>query len=367
MAHISINDVHKSYGRTEVVHGIDLEIDKGRLTVLLGPSGCGKSTLLRMIAGLEEITAGEIAIDGVVVNETAASLRGCAMVFQNYALYPHQTVYKNLAFPLRMAGIERAVVRERVLATAQMLEIDQLLDRLPRDLSGGQRQRVAMGRAMIREPKVYLFDEPLSNLDAELRVRMRLEIARLQRTLQATMVFVTHDQIEAMTLAHKIVVMRDGVIEQAGAPLDVYDRPANRFVAGFVGTPAMNFLDVAAVEANGEATHLRLADDTALTVAARLPQKPASVGVRPEHLRFVRGDGDHGGIELPLGALEIIGTEHLGDRSYTHIAAPFGEVTVLSAERDSVSTDGGLRLGIAPEGLRFFDDAGVALPDGAGA
>ncbi len=361
MTQVSIRDVRKSFGRIEVIHGIDLEIEQGRMTVLLGPSGCGKSTLLRMIAGLEEITTGEIAIDGQVVNETAASARGCAMVFQNYALYPHQTVYKNLAFPLRMAGHDRTFVAERVKATARMLQLETLLDRLPRDLSGGQRQRVAMGRAMIREPKVYLFDEPLSNLDAELRVRMRLEIARLQQTLSATMVFVTHDQVEAMTLAHKIVVMRDGIIEQTGSPLDVYDHPANQFVAGFVGTPAMNFLDVESAETNGAETQLRLAGGTDLTVPQRLADHPARVGVRPEHLQLMRDAAPTQEVELPLPSYDVIGTEHLGDRSYTHIRTPFGELTVLSSERDPIGTPADLRLAIQAAGLRYFDGSGKAI------
>jgi sn-glycerol 3-phosphate transport system ATP-binding protein len=246
MADIDIRKVRKTYGRTEVVKGIDLSIASGEFMVVLGPSGCGKSTLLRMIAGLEEISSGEIAIGGNVVNRLEPRERGCAMVFQNYALYPHMTVAENIGYALKVAGLGRAERAERVRAVARTVGLEDFLDRRPGQLSGGQRQRVAMGRAMIREPKVFLFDEPLSNLDAKLRVQMRIEIRKLHNRLRTTSVFVTHDQVEAMTLADRLVVMNGGVIEQIGTPEQVYRAPASRFVAGFVGSPAMNLLDVVA-------------------------------------------------------------------------------------------------------------------------
>ena len=242
MADIAIRGVRKSFGHSEIVHGIDLDIADGEFVVILGPSGCGKSTLLRLIAGLEQITAGEIAIGGKVVNKLEPRERGCAMVFQNYALYPHMTVSENIGYALKVAGVKRAERRRRIAEVAGILGVEELLDRKPSALSGGQRQRVAMGRAMIREPRVFLFDEPLSNLDAKLRVQMRVEIRRLHRRLKATSIFVTHDQIEAMTLADRLVVMNRGRIEQVGAPAEVYRRPASRFVAGFIGSPPMNFL-----------------------------------------------------------------------------------------------------------------------------
>ena len=242
MASVEVRNIYKSFGPVEVIHGIDVEIADKELVVLVGPSGCGKSTLLRMIAGLEDITAGEVAIEDKVVNRVAAKDRNIAMVFQSYALYPHMTVYRNMSFGLRMRKIPRDEQGRRIKWAAETLELTDYLKRYPRQLSGGQRQRVAMGRALVREPIVFLFDEPLSNLDAQLRVQMRTEIRELHQRLQTTMIYVTHDQVEAMTLADRIVVMRDGYIEQTGAPEHVYDRPANTFVAGFIGSPAMNML-----------------------------------------------------------------------------------------------------------------------------
>ena len=242
MANVSIRNVRKSFGSTEVLHGVSVEIEDGEFVILVGPSGCGKSTLLRMIAGLENITAGEIAIGGRVVNNVAPKERDIAMVFQNYALYPHMTVRDNMAFSLLLAKVPKAMIDQQVQRAAQILGLTQYLNRYPRQLSGGQRQRVAMGRAIVRDPQVFLFDEPLSNLDAKLRVAMRAEIKELHQRLATTTVYVTHDQIEAMTMADKIVVMNGGNVEQIGAPLELYDRPANLFVAGFIGSPAMNFL-----------------------------------------------------------------------------------------------------------------------------
>ena len=271
MANLTIRDATKSYGATQVIHGIDLDIEDGEFVVFVGPSGCGKSTLLRMIAGLEEITSGEVSIGGEVVNEIAPSKRGVAMVFQTYALYPHMNVFKNMAFGLRQAKMPEDEIKKRVNAAADILQITDYLDRTPRALSGGQRQRVAIGRAIVREPEVFLFDEPLSNLDAALRVQTRLEIARLHKRLGTTMIYVTHDQVEAMTLADKIVVLRDGIIEQVGSPVDLYENPDNMFVAGFIGSPKMNFFSEGAL-AKG------------ITTVAKGAAKNDIVGIRPEHL-----------------------------------------------------------------------------------
>ncbi len=358
MSEVEIREVGKRFGRVEVIHGIDLTIRESELTVLLGPSGCGKSTLLRMIAGLEEISRGEIAIDGEVVNDLEPVERGCAMVFQNYALYPHQTVRRNMAFPLKMARLPKAEIARRVAATAKLLQLEELLDRLPRDLSGGQRQRVAMGRAMIREPRIFLFDEPLSNLDAELRVRMRLEISRLQQDLRATMVFVTHDQVEAMTLAHRIVVMRAGLVEQVGTPLEVYKRPANRFVAGFIGSPAMNFIEVREVRSDGPASRVTLADGSTLE-AGRVPAETTAVGIRPEHIRLAAGG--QASLRFAPGRHRSIGAEHLGDRSYRYLGLPFGELTMLAAEDETIDESEPLELDVDTSRLHCFAGDGRRL------
>ena len=282
MAEIAIKGVGKSYGKTEVIHGVDLAIRDGEFVVILGPSGCGKSTLLRMIAGLEAITRGAIAIAGEVVNDKEPRERGCAMVFQNYALYPHFTVAENIGYALKVAGLPKAERQERVRKVARSLGIEEYLDRKPGQLSGGQRQRVAMGRAMIREPKVFLFDEPLSNLDAKLRVQMRLEIRKLHQRLGATSVFVTHDQVEAMTLADRIVVMNKGLIEQIGTPTEIYERPATLFVAGFIGSPPMNLIE-ASVRARGEAAAGGLVLPTRALGGAEAGAAVV-LGVRPEEV-----------------------------------------------------------------------------------
>ena len=356
MSQVTLTNVFKRYGAVEVLHGINLEIAANQLTVLLGPSGCGKSTLLRMIAGLEDITAGDLAIGGRIVNDVDPSKRGCAMVFQNYALYPHQTVYKNIAFPLKMKGEAKSEIDRKVRETARMLELDELLDRLPRDLSGGQRQRVAMGRAMIRHPQVYLFDEPLSNLDAELRVKMRLEISRLQKELGATMIFVTHDQVEAMTLADRIVILNKGHVQQAGAPLDIYNRPANRFVAAFIGSPAMNFLPIEKTRHDNGRSLLSFAGGYDLAVDFHVPDTARTLGVRPEHVA-VGGRG----LSIAPGDFRELGAEHLGDRAYHYIKLPMGDMTVLEAEGQVIHPDSELRLGMRPDRLQFFDEAGRAM------
>src|SRR5512147_1847271 len=288
MAAVALRGVHKSFGSTAVVHGVEFGIEDGEFCVLVGPSGCGKSTLLRMIAGLEEISGGEISIGGRVVNDIAPKERDIAMVFQNYALYPHMTVRDNMAFSLKLANVPKAQMDQRVADAAGILGLHEYLDRYPRQLSGGQRQRVAMGRAIVRRPQVFLFDEPLSNLDAKLRVQMRTEIARLHQRLRTTVIYVTHDQTEAMTLADRIVVMHQGVVQQEGAPLDLYDRPRNRFVAGFLGSPAMNFLP-GSVATDGEVVRARAAGlVVALPAAgsAHLRERAgqdATLGIRPEH------------------------------------------------------------------------------------
>ncbi|MGL3605889.1 ABC transporter ATP-binding protein [Rhizobium sp. G187] len=293
MTSVVLKDIRKAYGQVKVIHGVDLEIKKGEFVVFVGPSGCGKSTLLRMIAGLEEISGGELWIDGQLVNDVPPSRRGIAMVFQSYALYPHMTVYDNMAFGMRIAGESKEEIDRRVRSAAAILQLDPYLDRLPKALSGGQRQRVAIGRAICRDPKVFLFDEPLSNLDAALRVATRIEIAKLNETMpDTTMIYVTHDQVEAMTLADRIVVLSAGRIEQVGPPLELYERPANLFVAQFIGSPAMNIMP-ATITATGAATTIKLRDGSEVSVdlatAATEQGKAASFGVRPEDLAIATG------------------------------------------------------------------------------
>ncbi len=342
MAELSLRGIVKRFGSFEVVHGIDLDIQHGEFVVFVGPSGCGKSTLLRMIAGLEEISAGEFCIDGVRVNEVAPAKREIAMVFQSYALYPHMSVYDNLAFGLQTAGEKKDVIDKRVQHAAKMLKIETYLQRKPKALSGGQRQRVAIGRAIVREPKLFLFDEPLSNLDAELRVQMRVELSKLHVELGTTMIYVTHDQVEAMTMADRIVVLRDGKIEQAGSPLDLYNRPANRFVAGFIGSPKMNFLEGVPVTRTAAGVDVRLHGGEIVSVPlsyAAADGAPISVGIRPEHIELV-GQGlpmqvalteQLGGNTVLYGSLsaqqplvvQVVGQSHIkrGDSVHVHLPA----------------------------------------------
>ena len=305
MASLTLRDVRKAYEQLEVIHGVDLDIKDGEFVVFVGPSGCGKSTLLRMIAGLEEISGGSISIGDTEVNEVAASKRGVAMVFQTYALYPHMTVYKNMAFGLKQAKTPADEIDRRVRAAAEILQITDYLDRSPRHLSGGQRQRVAIGRAIVRDPKVFLFDEPLSNLDAALRVQTRLEIARLHERLKTTMIYVTHDQVEAMTLADKIVVLRDGIIEQVGSPIELYERPANAFVAQFIGSPKMNFLEKEIAVSAGWLT--------------KNNQSVARVGVRSEHLEHDPNGTDG----------NVYHIEYLGGQTITHVKLEKGSAITL--------------------------------------
>ncbi|MGA7682841.1 MAG: sn-glycerol-3-phosphate ABC transporter ATP-binding protein UgpC, partial [Pseudolabrys sp.] len=305
MASVAIRDVKKAFGATSVIHGVDISIRDGEFVVLVGPSGCGKSTLLRMIAGLENITAGEIRIGDRVVNNVPPKERDVAMVFQNYALYPHMTVAANMAFSMKLRGAPQSEIEERVNRAATILGLSQLLGRYPRQLSGGQRQRVAMGRAIVRDPQVFLFDEPLSNLDAKLRVQMRTEIKELHQRLKTTTIYVTHDQIEAMTMADKIVVMHDGRVEQIGAPLELYDRPDNLFVAGFIGSPAMNMIK-GRIRVNGTASFEGPAGVTFSLAAPGSGNdgRPAVYGVRPEH--FSLSDD---GAEAEVQVIEPTGSE----------------------------------------------------------
>ncbi len=347
MADIQIRAVRKSYGKTPTLHGIDLSFDSGEFVVILGPSGCGKSTLLRMIAGLEDITAGEIAIDGRVVNKLEPRERGCAMVFQNYALYPHMTVAGNIGYALKVAGVAKAERERRIAETAKIVGLQDYLERRPAALSGGQRQRVAMARAIIREPKVFLFDEPLSNLDAKLRVTMRAEIRKLHQRLSATSVFVTHDQVEAMTLADRLVVMNRGHVEQVGRPLDIYHRPASTFVASFIGAPAMNLfttrieVETATVRLDGAA----IAIDP--LVAHALRGREVIVGIRPEQCRLTtEGKG------LPA---RIDFVEELGVGRVIHCEIAGEAFAAAVAEDADVSAGDTVWLSLPPEQLHFFD------------
>ncbi|HLI11833.1 MAG TPA: sn-glycerol-3-phosphate ABC transporter ATP-binding protein UgpC [Alphaproteobacteria bacterium] len=307
MASVELRSVRKSFGATEIIHGVSIDIGDGEFVVLVGPSGCGKSTLLRMIAGLEEITGGQIAIGGRVVNTLPPKSRDIAMVFQNYALYPHMSVFDNMAFSLKLAKMPRAEIEAKVRRAAEILGLVAYLDRYPRQLSGGQRQRVAMGRAIVRDPQVFLFDEPLSNLDAKLRVQMRSEIKELHQRLRSTSIYVTHDQIEAMTMGDRIVVMRDGVVEQIGSPLDLYDRPVNPFVAGFIGSPAMNFIEG---EFGGNGGAAVMASDGTLLPAPVKGEGGRKViyGVRPEHFSLADASG---GIGAEVVLVEPTGAETL--------------------------------------------------------
>jgi len=325
MASVTIQSVRKNFGETPVLHGVDIDIADGSFTVLVGPSGCGKSTLLRMIAGLEEITSGEIRIGAKRVNDVPPKERDIAMVFQNYALYPHMTVRQNLAFSLMLAKKDKATVDAKVGRAAEILALSALMDRYPRQLSGGQRQRVAMGRAIVRDPQVFLYDEPLSNLDAKLRVAMRSELKELHQRLKTTSVYVTHDQIEAMTMGDRIVVMKDGRIEQIGSPLELYDFPTNIFVAGFIGSPAMNFLP-GTLRRNGAGAELELADGTRLQAplnAGGSDGQSVVLGTRPEHLQLAASGGIPSRVVVlePTGADTFVACRHGG----TEVAAVFRE------------------------------------------
>jgi len=351
MADVSLRDVYKSFGKIEVIHGISCDIKDGEFIVILGPSGCGKSTVLRMIAGLEVITKGEIAIEGKVVNQLEPADRDIAMVFQNYALYPHMTVYKNMAYGLRIRRMPKAEIDERVRNAAKILELTEFLDRKPRQLSGGQRQRVAMGRCIVREPKVFLFDEPLSNLDAKLRVQMRLEIRKLHEDLRITSIYVTHDQVEAMTLGDRLIVMDNGYAAQIGSPLEVYERPATRFVAGFIGSPAMNFLEV---RLGPDGRSVEIPGDVSLPLIngglTSHGGEEVVLGVRPEHFKLA--EEKQGDLHLRVDHVELLGADTL---VHGHFGEDKTSLTVRLADVQHFKKHTILPLTIPPHKLHVFD------------
>jgi lactose/L-arabinose transport system ATP-binding protein len=350
MSAIALRQVRKSYGATKVIHGIDLGIEEGEFCVFVGPSGCGKSTLLRMIAGLEDITDGTVEIGGAVVNDIEPSARGLAMVFQSYALYPHMSVKGNMSFGLRMTGTSKAETEARVLAAARILQLDSLLDRKPGQLSGGQRQRVAIGRAIVRQPKAFLFDEPLSNLDAELRVAMRVEIAKLHRELGSTMIYVTHDQVEAMTLADKIVVLRAGLVEQVGSPNELYTNPDNLFVAGFIGSPRMNLLSA---QSDGDTIALGdLRFNPAL--ASPLPKGQVTIGIRPEQFEAEA--------DAVVFNVKVDVVENLGASSIVYGRLADGqELLIEQRGKLRASSDDALSVRVDPADILVFDGDGRRL------
>jgi len=332
MADVQLRDIRKSFGKVETIHGVSLDIRDREFVVFVGPSGCGKSTLLRLIAGLEDITSGDLTIDGQRVNALPPAKRGIAMVFQSYALYPHMTAYENMAFGLQLAKQGKDAIDQAVRKAADILELTPLLDRLPKEMSGGQRQRVAIGRAIVRDPKVFLFDEPLSNLDAALRVNMRLEISELHNTLKTTMIYVTHDQVEAMTMADKIVVLSAGRIEQVGSPLELYNHPRNLFVAGFIGSPKMNLIEGPLAAAKDAKT----------------------IGVRPEHIHLSRTEGDW------TGTVRV--AEHLGSDTFLHVQVEgAGQITARAPGEFTVRHGDAVRLTPDPAHLYRFDADGNAL------
>jgi ABC-type sugar transport system ATPase subunit len=367
MADVILKNVRKSFGSVDVIKGVDLEAKHGEFVVFVGPSGCGKSTLLRMICGLEKITSGQLLIGDEDMSDVEASDRGTAMVFQSYALYPHMTVAENMSFGLRMAKTPQAVVERRVQRAAEILQITHLLQRKPKDMSGGQRQRVAIGRAIVREPKVFLFDEPLSNLDAELRVQMRVELSKLHNEIGATMIYVTHDQVEAMTMADKIVVLRDGKVEQIGSPLDLYTAPDNQFVAGFIGSPRMNFLKARVVSRTKTDVQVSVPDaqDHLLQIPLRAgaivdPGQDVVVGVRPEH--FLGTSAGHG-LEVRIDVVE-----NLGGIAYAYGKSKAGQDVIIKADSEQPPRSGmTVTAQIRDEYCHLFDVKGQTLSTSAGA
>jgi len=347
MAEISLRNITKSYGKTQVINGVDMEIHDGEFMVIVGPSGCGKSTLLRMVAGLETITGGEISIGGRVVNDLEPAERDIAMVFQNYALYPHMSVYKNMAYGLKIQKLPADEIERRVQKAADILELGEYLNRSPRQLSGGQRQRVAMGRAIVREPAVFLFDEPLSNLDAKLRVQMRLEIKKLQEALGITAIYVTHDQVEAMTLSHRLAVVNAGNVEQIGTPMEIYARPETVFVAGFIGSPSMNLLP-ARVNAKGDMVELSDGAHIGASGINELAGREVIFGARPEHLSIAEGET---GLSLTVTIVEQLGADTL-----VHGKLGGGADAVIRLDGiHSLESGATVPLSIAPENIHLFD------------
>ena len=358
MAEIQLRKVCKSYGKVDVIHDIDWHIRDGEFVVIVGPSGCGKSTLLRMIAGLEKITQGEVSIGDRVVNDLEPAQRDIAMVFQNYALYPHMSVYNNMAYGLKIRGIAKDEIEQRVNRAAEILEIGEYLQRSPRQLSGGQRQRVAMGRAIVREPSVFLFDEPLSNLDAKLRVQMRLEIKKLQEHLGITSVYVTHDQVEAMTLGHRLMVLNDGYVEQLGTPIELYQRPETKFVAGFIGSPAMNFLD-ARINEDGKKAEFPGGDTLDLQRHfSRYANHQVTLGMRPEHLQVDASKSK------TTFSYEVHVVEHLGADTLMHgtFGSSSSDMTIRLRGISTISQGEVLPLAIDSKNIHVFDaDTGKRL------
>jgi ABC-type sugar transport system ATPase subunit len=362
MATVSLKNVRKSFGDVHIIKGVDLTIADGEFCVFVGPSGCGKSTLLRMIAGLEEITSGSLEIGGREMADVGPADRGVAMVFQSYALYPHMTVRDNISFGLRMTGHARADIEKRTERAANMLQLGPLLDRKPSQLSGGQRQRVAIGRAIVREPDVFLFDEPLSNLDAALRVQMRIEIAKLHQDLKATMIYVTHDQVEAMTMADKIVVLNAGIIEQVGSPLELYHRPNNMFVAGFIGSPKMNFIKAIASSGAGGRIDVKLPGGAKISMPGQgrkmQPNQAVTLGVRPEHLRF-GGKGD-AVVSCTLRLAEYLGSETM---FYANLADG-SELAIRADGLASAKAGATIKVGVPARACHLFDSTGQTILNG---
>ena len=358
MAQVILKNIRKSFDKTEVLHNINLEIPDNEFTVFVGPSGCGKSTLLRLIAGLEDVTDGSLHIGDMDVTTMQPAKRGVAMVFQSYALYPHMTVYDNIAFGLRCTKYARDEIDRRVLQASEILQLNHLLERQPKQLSGGQRQRVAIGRAIVRDPKVFLFDEPLSNLDASLRVKMRMQIAKLKRDLKTTMIYVTHDQTEAMTLADKIVVLNDGNVEQVGSPMTLYHHPCNKFVASFIGSPKMNFVEARIQSLTKKTVTLDLPHEKNMTLPVSLPEglslekgSTVEVGVRPEHVFVVPEDSDQA---LFTGAVKMI--EHLGSEIYAYVKIGWGQtILVRLGGEKRVKVGDRFALSAAPKDCHLFD------------
>ena len=342
MANVTLKNIRKNYDKTEVIHGVDLDINSGEFIVFVGPSGCGKSTLLRMIAGLEDITEGEISIDGEIVNKIIAAERGVAMVFQSYALYPHMTVFDNMAFALKQAKTPVDEIQRRVKEAAKILQIESLFERLPKQLSGGQRQRVAIGRAIVRDPKVFLFDEPLSNLDAALRVQTRIEIAKLHNQLTATMIYVTHDQVEAMTLADRIVVINQGIIEQVGTPVELYNSPTNQFVAEFIGSPKMNMINLQDIRS------LNLKN-------LNVPSEASKIGIRPEHISLANNDS-----HKLRGTVRHI--ENLGEHLLCYVNLEMNsEITAKLDVNSDIRVNEIINLNWHQDHQHFFDSMGFSI------
>jgi len=354
MQKLSLKSVHKSFNLTEVIHGVDLNVKENEFAVFVGPSGCGKSTLLRLIAGLEDVNEGEISIEGERVEHLPPAKRGIAMVFQSYALYPHMTVHENMSFGLRLAKVNKQTIQKKVQEAADTLQITELLQRKPKELSGGQRQRVAIGRAIVREPKIFLFDEPLSNLDAKLRVQMRIELTKLHQKLKATIIYVTHDQVEAMTMADKIVVINEGNVEQIGSPLDLYNKPVNKFVAGFIGSPSMNFLDGSITGISNKGVEVQIGKNSKL-ITNFSPLKNSKTGdsvkfgIRPEHCKL-EGNGD-----CNITG-KVFAVERLGGETYLYLLTDEGAEMTVHAPGDRVVSEGEkITIGVDKLECHLFD------------